>query len=258
MSDLYPYMMWYPCQWEYVFGVLQYIPAKLYKRGIIENALGQLDSSIYDGEDVVCTYSLLLDAKKIFIGKYCDYHYRIHSDSECQVKKKWRYFENAQKIYKALTYRFNGDRLLGRQLHHFMSRYINNGSMDIFGYQYYADYMYKNWRLPDGTSLENKKICIYGAGQVGKSCYKEIIDVKHIEIVAWFDSYSYGRKYGGMKIEPRTELGKFLFDYIIIAVADIESFNEIRNFCISLGIDEKKIIGTYELKYHLLVAEDLT
>lgn len=255
-SDLYPYMMWYPCQWEYVFGVLQYLPAKLYKRGAIENALGQLDSSIYDGEDVVCTYSLLLDAKTIYIGKYCDYHYRMHDGSECRAKKEWKYLENAQKIYNALTYRFNGDKVLERQLHHFMARYINNGSMDIFGYQYCADYMYKNWRLPDGTPLENKKICIYGAGRIGKACYKEIIDVECIEIVAWFDTYSYGKKYGGINIEPKTELVNYTFDYIIIAMSSIEAFNDVRNYCISIGIDEKKIIGTYDLKYHLLVAED--
>ena len=59
-----------------------------------------------------------------------------------------------------------------------------------------------------------------------------------------------------MEILPMHRIPKTEFDYIIIAIADVSAFNEIRNKCISFGIPETKIIAPNEVKFHIETIED--
>ena len=99
-------------------------------------------------------------------------------------------------------------------------------------------------------------MAIYGAGQIGKRCYKDIIDIKGLDFVAWFDTNAYGKRYGGIEIQPKHRVPKVDFDYLIIAIVDIEAFNEVRNMCVAYGIPENKIIAPNEVKFHIETAED--
>jgi len=255
-NELYTNMMWYQSRTDFVFGILQYLPAKLYRKQVIENTLEALDRSIYDAEDVVCTFSLLLDAKRVYVSDTCYYHYRIHAASETKQKRNLKYLKNAELVYQVLKQKFGNNPVLCRQLQHFMARYINNGTMEIWGYKYVPDTVYKGWRRPNGLSLTNKRVCIYGVGKLGKACYKDIIDIPGIEIVAWFDSNAFGIKYGGMNIRPSNDITQYTFDYLIIAIANVEDYNEIRKYCMARGVDDEKIIAPNDLKFHLEVEAD--
>ena len=255
-KELYPNMIFFPSADSFLFGVLQYLPAKLFRRDCILTALIDLNPEIFDGEDVLCLFSMLYKAKKVYVSECCDYHYRIHNESECHKKRDMRYMYNAFLLHEGLIKVFGNDCIMTRQVHYFMARYINNASLDVWGFKYASDSIYKGWRLPNGLSLENQKVAIYGAGRLGKKCYKDIIDINGLDVTAWFDSNAYGKRYGGMEILPMHRIPKTEFDYIIIAIADVSAFNEIRNKCISFGIPETKIIAPNEVKFHIETIED--
>lgn len=255
-DELYPNMMYYPSSGDFIFGILQYLPGKLFRRDIIKNALAGLNPEIFDAEDVLCTFPMLYTAGKVYVSDCCHYHYRIHGGSECHSKRDIRYICNATTLHGELMKAFKNDPVMMRQVHHFMARYINNASLEIWGFRYVPDAVYGGWRRPSGLGLENRKVAIYGAGKLGRRCYKDIIDISGLDVVAWFDTNSYGKRYGGMEIQPAHRVEKVDFDYIIVAVADIAAFNDIRNRCISLGIPEEKIIAPNEIKFHIETAED--
>ncbi len=255
-NELHPNMIYYPSAEDFLFGVLQYLPGKLFRRENILSSLIDLNPEIFDAEDVLCTFSMLYKANRVYICDCCDYHYRIHDESECHSKRDVKYMYNASILHDELLKVFGNDTVMTRQAHYFMARYINNASLEVWGFKYIPDAVYKGWRIPNGLNLENQRVAIYGAGRLGKRCYKDIIDINGLDVVAWFDTNSYGKKYGGIEVQPMHRIPKTEFDYIIIAIADVAAFNEVRNKCIAFGIPERKIIAPNEVKFHIETVED--
>lgn len=255
-AELYPNMIYYSSAGRFLFGVLQYLPGKLFKRGTVLNALTMLNPKIFDAEDVSCVFPMLYGAQRVYVSDCVDYHYRIHDGSECHSKRDIRYVQNALLLREGLLKAFGGDLMMTRQVHRFMAQYINNASLELWGFKYASDSAYKVWTRPNGVNLENRKVAIYGAGRLGKKCYKDLMDVNGVDVVAWFDTNSYGKKCGGVEILPMDRLPTVEFDYIIIAISDVAAFDQIRDICIAHGISGKKIIAPNELKFHVETVED--
>lgn len=243
-KEIYPKMLFFEDKDCYYFGILQYLWNKLYKREIIEPCIMGLDERIYDGEDVACVFDACLRASGIYIDNHPYYHYRIHGNSVCTSQKDEKYFVNAVRLYEYMSRVFDASRenkIMYPQLRHFMRMFINNGTNAVLGFRYVRKYFNCMWELPvipEGAS----RICIFGAGKVGRSYYGQLLSREDKDIVAWADSSLHGTKIGGVSIQAPENLLKLQWDLVIIAVKDEGKASEIIMWLQKKGISKDKII----------------
>ena len=95
------------------------------------------------------------------------------------------------------------------------------------------------------NKLFDKKIVIYGAGRVGFEFYNQLINYKNISIEEWVDSFPEKSIYKYCNIKSPDVLRNILYDYILIAVKNENTANEIKGKLKSMGIKEEKIIWEY-------------
>lgn len=99
--------------------------------------------------------------------------------------------------------------------------------------------------LPD---IENRKVILYGAGDIGKRIYFKLIERN--QIVAWVD-----KQYGQMpamfceKVVSPREILNTVYDYIVVAVKKAELVQEIKAELIgTYGVSEEKILCMKEVE----------
>ena len=82
------------------------------------------------------------------------------------------------------------------------------------------------------------KIILYGAGNVGKDYFRQIINRTDLEICAWMD-----RNYEaiGFPVSSPYDIGKYEYDMVLIAVNDEKSVSGIINELIQIGVDKNKL-----------------
>lgn len=100
----------------------------------------------------------------------------------------------------------------------------------------------QSYKYPSISELQNKKILLYGAGNVGKGYFRQIKE-ENCDIVGWIDL-----KY----LELKSKVNEMIcgiagiytleYDYIVIAIASPSVAKPIIQMLQDLGINEKKII----------------
>lgn len=243
-KDVYPQMLYFEDMNFFSFGILQYLWNKLYKRSLIISCLEHLDERIYDGEDVACVFEACLKAESMVIDNHCWYHYRIHDNSICTSKRDEKYFMNAVYLYHYMEQIFQNSQeseIMLPQLKRFICAFVNNGMRDVFGCMFVRPWFATVWELPTLPTAGGSRVILYGAGKVGISYYKQLLSLKNIEIAAWVDSFSYGKKIGGVVIESPEVLRDMEWDYILVAVNDSNKNREIVDWLIQQGIEIEKI-----------------
>lgn len=85
------------------------------------------------------------------------------------------------------------------------------------------------------------RVALYGAGIRGKRIYNTLIGAGEVEVVAWVDRNYEKCKAAGMSISSPENLRDLEFDLLIIAVANKDTVNEIKQYLKSMGISEDKI-----------------
>ncbi len=254
-EKIYPAMLYYESNAIFCFGILQYLWNKLFKRTVIEPCIQNLDERIYDGEDVACVFDACLKSSSIVIDNHPYYHYRIHADSICTSVRDERYLVNAVYLYQYMEeiFRNAGEyQMMEPQLKRFMAFFINNGTETIFGYRYQKEYSYFIWTLPKLPRVEHCEIAVFGAGNVGQSYCRQLLQMGNIEIALLVDNYTHGNKIEGMDIEKPETLLVSRWDYVLVAVIKEKQAEEIINWMKEQGISEEKILYEEpELKYPL-------
>lgn len=243
-ENIYPKMLSFEAEGNFCFGILQYLWNKLYRREIIEPCIMGLDDRIYDGEDVACVFDACLHASSIYVDNQMYYHYRIHENSICTSKRDERYFVNAVRLNDYMSKIFaesEEKEIMFPQLKQFMGIFMNNGTIAVMGFGYKKKYSDHTWKLPAIQESINR-ICIFGAGKVGRSFYGQLLSFEDKDIVAWVDSSLCGRKIGGFTINKPEYLLEKQWDCTIIAVKDESMALEISTWMQDKGIPKNKII----------------
>ena len=88
----------------------------------------------------------------------------------------------------------------------------------------------------------NSKIVLYGAGKIGTQCYKVISESTEYELGGWIDKNKSGEVYLGQKLEAVSEINNLKFDYVLIAINDVEISNEVKHQLINLGVSMECIV----------------
>lgn len=228
---------------ECVFGhkkIEQSLCTKLYKTDFIKECYNNVPNYQNYGEDLLCLCESILNSKKIAIFSKAFYHYVIRQGSItdniteetiawwgtlylCMIKVFERY-ECSQKITELAKMR-----LVNLEIEHL--KRLKKYHIDV--HLYYFD---------DIDLIKDKRIVLYGAGNVGKDYYAQFSKYQNCKIVGWVDEQYNNYQFDYYRVKSPVIIRKLEFDYIIVAVKDREKYCEIEKWLKEEGILSNKIL----------------
>jgi glycosyltransferase involved in cell wall biosynthesis len=210
-------------------GIIQAIYTKLIKKSVLKACIEAVDERITMGEDAAITYPAMLTARKIVITYHYLYFYRARPGSIChsrdvEIFAKIHIFQQyMQKVFSNYSSKYK----LDKQLQAYLTLFINKGLSDVLSLRAQPLY-HLPFYLPD----MGKRIVLYGAGNVGRSYYKQLAQNEHVTIIAWIDRGLSGQRIFECEIKSPEILSSIEFDRILIAVKNKKSAEEIeRQLC---------------------------
>lgn len=217
------------------YGVQPHMVTKLFKREIVMKTQMRVDNRIVIGEDAAVTYPSVLEAEKICISDICAYHYIQHQNSMTKGEIKNgadRYnllFEHLERIFREKKVW----EILEPQLKQYKKYLLFMHQISVFDEKILVPY--------GGIQLESKVI-IYGAGVLGQKVYRYLTE-KEIDIVLWVDrKYAFYQK-NGLEVSSPDEILKVTdYDFILIANTVQDTAENIRQYLVEKGIENKKIL----------------
>lgn len=234
-QEIYPSMLNHHGFYE--FGILPYIWNKIYKKELLEPCYADIDTKIYDGEDVAIVYPYLLTAKRAVVTEDAKYHYRVHGAS-MTAKKKSDYYENAARLYLYLAAKFQQteySQLMMPQLDHYMRMMIWQGNPGSFIESLGVIFPFQE--VPKGA-----RIILYGAGYAGRAFHHQICLSGYCDIAAWVDQAYEQTELNKMGVVGLEALQTETYDYVVLAVRTSDLAENITTRLLSCGVDEGKII----------------
>lgn len=100
----------------------------------------------------------------------------------------------------------------------------------------------EKWRLPAGYFEKGDRIALYGAGNVGRSYFRQLQKSETLSLHAWVDK-NYENVTGvTYELMSPDQLVNVDFDYIVIGVAEIVMAMEIMDYLADLKIPADKIV----------------
>lgn len=237
-QQLIPTMMW-----DYHLNRRKIDPSlgcKIMKKNLFMCVCENIEKRLSFGDDALVTYPAIMICDSLYIYNRMFYHYRQHTDScmhrfgmEKIDELKEFYVEILEKISE-LGYknRFNMEvqSYMRSFVYHMISNWFN---MELTEVRYV--FPYNNFKL-------NEKIVVYGAGSVGQSYVKDVLNHRSFNIVGWADKkYSEIGMLMGMELIPPSEIPQMEFQHIVIANIREDIAGQIKRDLINLGIEDEKI-----------------
>lgn len=208
-------------------GIIQSLSTKLIKRDILLSAIENVDDRITMGEDAAVVYKAMLLAKRVAVTSNVFYYYRVNQGSMSNTKdfdifmKISCFHKYMQKVFAEYRKEYR----LNDQLQMYLIHFIEKGVGDIFSLKTRRSYCIPYKALSDNRK---KKIVLYGAGNVGRSYFRQFTYYKNVDLVAWVDRSLCGQIIYDFEIRPISSLKELTFDEVVIAVKDQQIAMEIK------------------------------
>lgn len=222
----------------YKFGIQPYMCNKLFRKDLLMACFKEIDTKIYDGEDVAVVFPYLLKSRKIVIIEACMYHYRIHENS-VSFKKKKDFYENVSRLYLQLHKSCQESEffeLMLPQLEQYMRRMVWLGTPRDIAEEDRIFFPFA--KIPSGCC-----IILYGAGLIGRIYYRQIERTNYCKVISWVDRDYMELSLQGMPVERPDTIIRRKFNYIVIAHGKRRVQEEIKEYLVGLGINKKQIIA---------------
>lgn len=214
---------------------------KLFRARLIKDVLNGIDDHVHGYmDDTVCVVGTILRAKNIFIASDVLYHHRERKDS-------FTYSKNSKGLlqvnygYLALKRMIDSSRYkekISLNLIEFVSQATVSAYNNLFEIKDYVmpQYFFKSEKIP-----YHSRVLLYGAGKVGSSYWSQLKAEGKYEVLGILDKNA--ETYADLNMVYAVgEFRNYEFDYIIIAVKDIEMAKTIRFDMIKRGVDAEKIV----------------
>lgn len=217
---------------------------KLYRRQILQDIYGEIDTRVFYGEDALTIYPYCLRCKRIYILNEAYYHYYIRNNSMCRAANE-KLAINTYYLYNGLRDAFmesNCANSLLKQLKHYLFQLESHTLKVLYNIDTLA---YAKWDFSKYKDIFGKRIVIYGAGACGQALYRELDSLGYKEnVVAWVDKNPEGKTEQCMyEITAIKEIVDKKFDYLIIAIKSqniaIEVMKELTK---DYAVEEDKIV----------------
>jgi len=219
-------------------GIHPSLCCKVIVKELLLESIINVDKDISLGEDAAVFYPCCLNAERICILKQYKYYYRIHDNSMCRsfnldMFEKIKCFDQyMKKCLKEIESKYN----LAEQLKMYVWGFINDALKGIFGFYVRV---HLEAIFPRNVVEKGSDIILYGAGTVGQSYYRQILENNYCNIIAWADKD--GKNDVGDIIDP-TQIRDKEFSKLVIAVKSKLVAEEIGEELIDLGIPKDKIV----------------
>lgn len=242
--DIYPSMLWNRKTKE--FGLYCNLVNKLFKKDILEQVYKELDARVFYGEDALAFYSYMMKCKNIYICKSSYYHYRIRNNS-ISASIDQRLVMNSYYLYKGLE-KAIFDSFCNDKSKYNLLKQLKNYILQIEAHVLRQMYdINTNHLCIDDDSfdiLKEKKVVIYGAGDIGQCICQYLRKNIKCEIVGWVDKYPNGKdRKCNYNISDLFDIDKMAYDYIIIAVKDKNMVDDIKSELVDkYGISEDLLL----------------
>ena len=216
-------------------GVNPSLCTKVIKRELLMEAFAEADRSITMGEDAAIFYPCCLEMNSICIMREYSYFYRIHSGSMCRnitadtIRKTHSFYQYMQKRFSEYGKQYD----LQKQLKKYLWSLLEHELNQLFQIRVKRVYIFPYTAIEKGSG-----IILYGAGEVGRSYYGQIMDNHYCNIIAWADK----NNHESLPVIHPDQLPCRNSTKILIAVKKKEVADEIRKELISLGADEERIL----------------
>lgn len=215
---------------------------KLYRRIFYEKCYEKVPNKNSFGEDMIFFLYSMKEASKISSIDQCYYHYRVRDDSLSHKK------DGINLLLKEDNLMYHIKQLIRNLYPQISDKVVENWALrkkfmllrtELLQYDFYIP-LYKFDNIKD---LYGKKVIIYGAGAVGRDYIMQISDYEQIDIVMWVDKNPNQYNYPFRKVNHIEAIRGSNFDYIIIAVRNEMTANQIRKELISrFNIDDNCIL----------------
>ena len=196
----------------------------------------EVPNEITFAEDELFVCAFISCVKSIYIENRPFYYYRMRGNSATNsINENFLSELNKKYLFIKKYYEKNqNSKLLIQQLKYKTVK-------DMLSMRFLADGAAYFYMFPYELILPKASVVLYGAGNVGKSYYKQISVNNYCDIILWADVRF--KELGKDNIKNPDEILNCEFDYLLIAIADANVISNIKNELIEkYKIDDKKII----------------
>ena len=217
---------------------------KLYRRQILQDIYGEIDTRVFYGEDALTIYPYCLRCKRIYILNEAYYHYYIRNNSMCRAANE-KLAINTYYLYNGLRDAFmesNCANSLLKQLKHYLFQLESHTLKVLYNIDTLA---YAKWDFSKYKDIFGKRIVIYGAGACGQALYRELVSLGYKEnVVAWVDKNPEGKTEQCMyEITAIKEIVDKKFDYLIIAIKSQNiAIDVMKELTKDYAVEEDKVV----------------
>ena len=103
--------------------------------------------------------------------------------------------------------------------------------------------LFTSYYFPTEKVKCNSRVIIYGAGKVGQSYYKQLLQSGYADIVAWVDrDYKKIQSIYDCDISAPNIIEKDTYDYVVIAILDENIKRRVHDWLRKNGVREEKIV----------------
>lgn len=218
---------------------------KIFKTELLKQGLDNIPNDIYWGEDFCICVQAMLQSSGIKIVDASGYHYHVNDSSITNVSYN-NLLMNWQHVYQCVhsliiskVQNENSAELLER-LDIFMVLMFRQECFKFFGSLHKTTELF--YYYPYYGRLINSRIVLYGAGNVGQSYYRQIMQDGESIIVAWIDKDFHKYRAEGFDVCAVDSLSELYYDYVIIALYNEDSAMAVKKSLIKSGIPENIIL----------------
>lgn len=218
---------------------------KIFKTELLKGGLDNVPNSIYWGEDFCLCVQAMLQSDRMKIVDVLGYHYHVNASSITNVFHddlllNWHYvYQYLHGLLKSDVQNESRKQLL-EYLDIFMVLMFRQECPKFFGSAHRTEELF--YYYPYYARLMNAKVVLYGAGNVGQSYYRQIMQDGESTIVAWVDKNFRKYRAEGLDVWSVDSLRERYFDYVIIALYNEDSAMMVKRSLIQYGIPENIIL----------------
>lgn len=222
-------------------GILPFQWGKLFRTNIVLQIYDEVDEKIWIGEDREFTRRYILKCRAIHITDICEYLKQYEESSLSRLERDF-FLINVIRNYVSLKRVFEGHpekKVLMKSLNYWIYDLM---IYDMKRWGILQSVGFINYIFPFYTKVLQRKVALYGAGEVGQSYFYQIKKWGGCTLSIWVDKEYEVYQYLDERIDPVTELNTTILDYVIVAVASESVADEIKYELISSGINGDMIL----------------
>jgi glycosyltransferase involved in cell wall biosynthesis len=104
----------------------------------------------------------------------------------------------------------------------------------------------KRWFFFDERVKNGCDIVLYGAGEIGVDYYRQFSDSNQYHVAAWLDVNYMRYHRQGLPVKAPNELSGLRYDWVIIAVINRSTAEQIKHSLLGYGVPEDRLIWPFE------------